>query len=45
MMIPKTRTFAEAHRIAAREPDRLHGLRANKIMPWQLREGALCEWV
>lgn len=43
MMIPKTRTFAEAHTIAAREPYRLHGLRTNKIMPWQLREGALAE--
>ncbi len=41
MMILKTRTFAEAHAIAAREPYRLHGLRTNKIMPWQLREGAL----
>ncbi len=45
MMILKTRTFAEAHAIAAREPYRLHGLRTNKIMPWQLREGALCELV
>jgi uncharacterized protein YciI len=45
MMILKTRTFAEAHRIAAREPYRLHGLRTNKIMPWQLNEGALAEMV
>ncbi len=41
MMILKTRTFAEAHSVAAREPYRLHGLRTNKIMPWQLNESAL----
>ncbi len=45
MMILKTRTFAEEHAVAAREPYRLHGLRTNKIMPWQLNEGALCELV
>ncbi len=45
MMILKVRTFAEAHAIAAREPYRLHGLRTNKIMPWQLNEGALAEMV
>ncbi len=45
MMILKTRTLAEAHSIAAREPYRLHGLRTNTIMPWQLREGALVEMV
>jgi uncharacterized protein YciI len=45
MMILKTRTFAEAHSIAAREPYRLHGLRTNTIMPWQLNEGALVELV
>lgn len=45
MMILKVRTFAEAHRIAALEPYRLHGLRTNKIMPWQLKEGALKELV
>ncbi len=45
MMILKTRTLAEAHAIAAREPYRLHGIRTSKIMPWQLREGALCELV
>ncbi len=45
MMILKTRTIAEAHSIAAREPYRLHGLRTSKIMPWQLREGALVEIV
>lgn len=39
MSILETRTFADA--ITAREPYRLHGLRTNKIMPWQLREGAL----
>ncbi len=41
MMILEARNLAEAHSIAAREPYRLHGLRTNKIMPWQLREGAL----
>lgn len=45
MMILKVRTLAEAHSIAAREPYRLHGLRTNKIMPWQLNEGALVELV
>ena len=45
MMILKTRTISEAHAIAAREPYRLHRLRTNKIMPWQLSEGALCEVV
>jgi hypothetical protein len=45
MMILKTRTFAEADAIAAREPYRLHGLRTHKIMPWQLKEGALVELV
>ena len=39
VMILKTWTFADA--IAAREPYRLHGLRTNKTMPWQLNEGAL----
>ena len=43
VMILKTWTFADA--IAAREPYRLHGLRTNKTMPWQLNEGALVEWV
>ena len=45
MMILKVPTFAEAHSIAAREPYRLRGLRTNKIMPWQLNEGALVEMV
>ncbi len=45
MLILKVRTLAEAHGIAAREPYRLHGLRAHKIIPWRLNEGALVELI